>query len=469
MNFLDDLQNDFIRQFRTIPSVTASVLDLTTYLEASQYELIQLMVANGIWQGPVPPDPGGEGTMELGLVPYWIKNPPPFISVYIDSNPILKGVWTILTLLIPDKFSTGNYNALITAARTKGVVADDGTIFGESTYEQLDPHWMWAYVNYLVVKYADDRATFHTLPPAQVTPITLTGATAGEVKIAIVGDWGTGFYESGSAAQDVIDQIMAMTPKPDYLIHLGDVYYAGTADLFFPLNEEQDNFLNVWPAAELQPAGTSFTLNSNHEMYGGAKGYYKAVADARFAQQKNLSYFALQYGGWTLLGLDSAFFTTSHFYMQGSIGGNSGIQTAWMQSLGLAPDKTIVMTHHTGLSANGADENSLICNEVKFALGDDPAAWYWGHIHNAIVYKSPTRTGRNTLSRCVGHGAIPFGDGWGIPGPYVDYYAHTPDASRPGSHRVLNGFATLTISDSGSITEEFFEVGDNTAKYSNTY
>lgn len=466
MNFLKDLQNDFIRQFRTIPSVTTSIFDLITYLEASQYELIQLMVANGIWQGTVPPDPGGDGAMELGLVPYWIKNPPPEILAYIDSNVILKGVWTILTILIPDKFSTENYNALKTAAETTGVVADDGTIFGESTYEQMDPNWLWAYVNYLVVKYADDRAPFHTLPPAQVTPIQLTGATAGQVKIAIVGDWGTGPFTNGSS-QDVMNQILNMTPAPDYIIHLGDVYYAGTADLFFPLNEEQDNFLNVWPPAEKQAPGTSFTLNSNHEMYSGAKGYYLALADPRFAQQKNLSYFALQYGGWTLLGLDSGYFTTSNFYMLGSIGGNSGIQTTWIKSLGISPDKAIVMTHHTGLSASGADENSLLCNEVNFALGGDPAAWYWGHIHNAIVYNSPTKTGRNTLSRCVGHGAIPFGNGWGIPGPYVKYYANTPDPNFPP--RVLNGFATLTILENGSITEEFFDVGNTTAKYSNTY
>jgi hypothetical protein len=247
------------------------------------------------------------------------------------------------------------------------------------------------------------------------------------------------------------------------------VYYAGTADLLFPFNEEQDNFLNVWPTAEQQPAGTSFTLNSNHEMYGGAKGYYKALADPRFAAQRTLSYFALQYGGWTLLGLDSAYFTTSNFYMQGSIGGNSGIQAAWIKQLGISPDKAIVMTHHTGLSASGATENSVICNEVNFALGGDPAAWYWGHIHNAIVYDSPTVTGRKTLSRCIGHGAIPFGSGWGIPGPYVNYYANTPDPNLPGSHRVLNGFAMLTITDDGHVTEEFFEQGNEAVVYGATY
>jgi hypothetical protein len=111
----------------------------------------------------------------------------------------------------------------------------------------------------------------------------------------------------------------------------------------------------------------------------------------------------------------------------------------------------------------------LICNEVNFALGSDPAAWYWGHIHNAIVYDTPTVGNRATLSRCVGHGAIPFGDGWGIPGQYVDYYAHTPDPTLPGSHRVLNGFAVLTITETGHITEEFFEQGNPTKVYSNTY
>lgn len=468
MSLLDLLKNDFVRQFRTMPSTATSIFQLIDYLEASQYELIQLMVANGIWQGPVPPDPGGDGAMELGLVPYWIKNPPDFIQDFLDKNLLLRGVWDVVSFLIPDKFSTENYNALVNAARTKGVVADDGTIFGESTYEQLDPKWVWAYLNYLRVKHLDDRAAFATLPPAQVTPIQLTGATPGQVTIAIVGDWGTGEFANGTS-QDVINQITQMTPKPDYIIHLGDVYYSGTTGTFFPFNEEQENFLNVWPPASEQAAGTSFTLNSNHEMYGGAKGYYLALADPRFAAQRGLSYFALQYAGWTLVGLDSAYFTTSPFYMLGSIGGNSGIQAAWMQQLGLSADKTIVMTHHTGLSSDGAKENTQLCSEVNFALGGDPAAWYWGHIHNGIVYSAPTVTGRKTLSRCVGHGAVPFGSGWGIPGQYVDYYANTPDSNLPGSHRVLNGFAVLTISDSGSITEEFYEQGNSTNVYSNTY
>jgi len=467
MDDIQSLESDFIRQFRSDPEVFISVSEIIDFLEASQYELIQLMVQNGIWQGMVPPDPGGEGSIEFGLVPYWISDPPPFILDYIDSSLPLEIVWGLLTKFIQNQISSENYMALKKAATTRGVVADDGTIFGESTYEQMDLHWLWAFINYLLVKYIPiSKASFNRTP---ASPIQLTGAAPGEVKIAIVGDWGTGKYPTGPA-EDIMSQIVSK--NPDYIIHLGDVYYAGTTgDLFLPHDEEQDNFLDCWPGAAPFDSGRSFTLNSNHEMYGGANGYYSALADPRFGAQNNTSYFALQFGGWTLLGLDSAYFTTSTFFMLGSIGADSGdtTQNDWIQGLGISADKTIVMTHHTGLSASGAMENSQLCNEVNTALGGDPAAWYWGHIHNGIVYKSPTVANRNTLARCVGHGAIPFGNGYGVAGPFVEYYSHTPNPNLPNTPRVLNGFAMLTISSSGTVTEEFFEQDNATAVFNNTY
>jgi hypothetical protein len=469
-----NVESDFIRRFKSDSDFAASVMADSNFLEASQYELIQLMVKNNIWQGAVPLDPGGTGEIEFSLVPYWLANPPAFIRDILDMNIFLQDIWNTLSNMAPNQISGANYQALLSAATKQGIVADDGTIFGESTYEQMDWLWITSLMNYLLVKYdTNKRAPFNMTPAAA---IQLSGAVQGQVKIALVGDWGTGQYPTGPA-QIIIDQITAL--KPDYIIHLGDVYYAGTPDLsfsqfpleFLPPKQEQDNFLDVWPDATVQAPGTSFMLNSNHEMYSGANGYYFALNDPRFAAQQNTSYFALQFGGWTLLGLDSAFFDTSQMFMEGSIGGTQdSTQNDWVQGLNLSADKTIVMTHHTGLSASGATENTLLCNEINTALGGkDPAAWYWGHIHNGIVYNSPTVTGRQTLSRCVGHGAIPFADGFGVPGPHVSYYAHTPNTALPNSIRVLNGFAMLTIESGGTVTEEFFEQGNETAVYSNTY
>ena len=178
----------------------------------------------------------------------------------------------------------------------------------------------------------------------------------------------------GGAAADVINQITGL--DPDYIIHLGDVYYSGTGGDFLPLNEEWNNLLNLWP----QPAPPSFALNSNHEMYAGAKGYFEvALADSRFSQQQGTSYFALQYSGWTLLGLDSAYYSTSPLYMLGSIGGATEPRASGSRIWALFPERNRAHpSHRAGLRRLlGGDP----VGRGQCRPGGDPAAWYWGHVH----------------------------------------------------------------------------------------
>ncbi|HZE64536.1 MAG TPA: hypothetical protein VE056_11680, partial [Pyrinomonadaceae bacterium] len=122
---------------------------------------------------------------------------------------------------------------------------------------------------------------------------------------------------------------------------------------------------------------------------------------------------------------------------------------------------------HNALSYDGLTEDTTYWNQVTSALNGDPAAWYWGHVHDGVAYKSPTVTQRKTLARCVGHGAVPYGEAFGCASSnQVDYYAHTPAPNPP---RVYNGFVLLTIAANGVITEEFYEQGSTTAKFSNQY
>lgn len=266
-----------------------------------------------------------------------------------------------------------------------------------------------------------------------------------------------------------------MSLQPDYIIHLGDVYYAGTPDLsfFMPPLEETLHFLDLWPSTDQLASRRSFALNSNHEMYSGARGLMNDVinGDARFAAQSGKTYFALQYAGWTILGLDTAYYATS-FYMDGSLGPENGSQAAWinnlMQSENLSSENVIVLTHHNGLRYDGATVKAL-WSEVRNALGGDPAAWYWGHVHNGVAYTTPNPASLTTIARCVGHGAIPFGDGWGLTrARYVDYYAHTPNP-QGGANRVKNGFVLLTLASTGQVTEEFYEQDNPSSVYTTTY
>ena len=47
--------------------------------------------------------------------------------------------------------------------------------------------------------------------------------------------------------------------------------------------------------------------------------------------------------------------------------------------------------------------------QAAAVLNGNPAYWYWGHVHNGIVY-APRASPGNTLSRCLGHAALPFGN-----------------------------------------------------------
>ena len=443
--------------------------ELVAFLKASEYMIVQLMLHNKLWSGPVPPNPGGKGDEEFGLAPYWIHHPPVFIQNYINSNPVLRTIWHIVERDFPSYLDKTNYDNLIKAAEGRGIVSSNGTILGDRKYEQLDPEWMWAVVDNFIVVFAGDRANFSN---KQVQPLPLAGKHSDRVNIALISDWGTGEFATGPAI-DMIGQ--AMSVAPDYLIHLGDVYYAGTGGDFLPLDEEKNNFLKYWPKTDRLAAGRSFTMNSNHEMYSGAKGYFHdALTDPRFVNQQNTSYFALQYGGWTVVGLDSAYYSTSPMCMLGSIGGPTGDQATWIKRLGLNPKKTIILTHHTGMDDTGTEEYGL-WGEVSGALGGDPAAWYWGHIHNGISYPTPTKTPtpHNTRARCLGNGALPYGKAWGLAAAKangtVDFYYDTFNRELNDGIRIYNGFMLLTIKTNGDVREAFYQQNTLNPVYGSDY
>lgn len=444
-----DLEKAQIQQrLQSDSKLQALAGSLNTFLQASEYQLIQMMAANKIWAPPPSPvDPGGNGSLEFGLVDYWLNNLAP---------TSVQDFWKFIAGGLPaTQMNATNLANLLTAVTppNPGLVGNDGTIYGFAKYEQMDPNWTLCLSEYLAHYLLDDFADFGS------TPAQINAGSGSQISIALFGDWGTGNYPTGPASS-VMNAITEL--NPDYIIHLGDVYYAGTSD------EEQSNLLNMWPGSY---QGKSFTLNSNHEMYDGAHGYFEtALANSIFSAQQQTSYFTINYDKWTILGLDSAYWSTSPLIMNGSISeaGSSepgaNAQPQFIQTLGLAPENVIVLTHHNAIEYDGSkivsDEfGNDLWKQVTGALGGEPGSWYWGHVHNGIVYPNPTFTKNNSYYRCVGHGAIPFGNAWGLqqaPSTQVTAYADTPN---PGASpiRVMNGFTLLTITARGQVTETFYD------------
>jgi len=298
------------------------------------------------------------------------------------------------------------------------IVRSDGTLLGCRQWELLDPRWAEALVEWL--EHWTCRAPFVSNPVVLRVP--------NQLRLAIVGDWGTGPFEVNAASSKIAN--LVAKAKPDFSIHLGDVYYAGT-------NEQEQNNMRDWP----QGMRGSFTLNSNHEMYNGAFGYFAELA-RNFPLQNGCSYFALENDDWLVIGLDTAYFSPcASMYMDGVL--DAG-QLAWLAQL--PKDKRLlVLSHHEAYSALG-DGKTTLYQQVEQALGREPDYWYWGHLHNGICYQ----TIGNFRGRCVGHGAIPYGVASEFQGDERVVWYETElagDSNYP--ERVLNGYALISLDGAG--------------------
>ncbi|MGI0119276.1 metallophosphoesterase family protein [Zooshikella sp. RANM57] len=297
-------------------------------------------------------------------------------------------------------------------------VRPDGELLGVGKWELLDPDWAEAIEQLLL--HFDHKAPFNTSPVCQKIPDT--------VSIAVAGDWGTGNWRDKSPSALVGKQMAKL--NPDYTIHLGDVYYAGTQE------QEINNLVELWPMG----SKGAFTLNSNHEMYSGAIPYFEQALAKRFIKQNGCSYFALENSNWLIVGLDTAYHASAKdLYLKGKL---DDTQINWLKTLP-THKRIIVLSHHEGYDIKGVNKGAVY-NSVIEGLGREPDFWYWGHLHNAIAYKPKGKF----YGRCIGHGSIPYGDATLLKGEdtvawYENKSANDPDIPL----RVLNGFAYITLNE----------------------
>ena len=343
-------------------------------------------------------------------------------------------------------------------------VGPDGQVYYAGVkYDSTD--FGWAYC--LVAVVFTDQDTTPQFTVGNVMPIP------DNTTLAILGDWG-GW---NAPAQSVV----AAAQSCDYLIHLGDVYYAGTnSDGGWLDPYESSHFIDVWPGA----AGKSFALNSNHDMYANATGYALTLGQPTFAAQGG-NCFALYNKAFRIVGLDTAYYapdsSIENFpgYMIGSLGDPSGAQAQFLQQQiqqVTSGQTLILLTHHNGLNQDGSlpgpsDDGSLLWGQVTTALKQLPASanqnvlWYWGHVHAGAVYASQTIPGGGPTinSRCCGHGCIPWGIATEMQASNVLWFENTVVPSGPASNYfVNNGYAVLALNGT-SLTETFHDQIGNQA------
>ncbi len=236
------------------------------------------------------------------------------------------------------------------------------------------------------------RHKFATYPAGQTGIFPLPSKAV----VALAGDWGTGTTN----AYDVADQIRKL--KPEVTIHLGDVYYSGTAP------EYTSYFLNgAWPPGSQR----TLALNANHEMYDGGNGYFgTALPELKQAT----SYFCLENEHWRILGLDSGYYARSvpllELLMSGMIRFHSDI-LSWLKNVVFPnPDDrrpVILLTHHQLFSAWDTEYPHLGADLAPYL--DRALLWIWGHEHRFAAYGkfAPGNT-PPVRGRCIGHGGMPI-------------------------------------------------------------
>jgi hypothetical protein len=331
-------------------------------------------------------------------------------------------------------------------------VGPDGQVYyGEVAYDSTDP-W-WAYCPLAWCFFTDGKTPKFSNTPAVI-------AIANTVTIALLGDWGG----NNEAARKVASSARGELGAGDIMVHLGDVYYAGTNESgVIERDYQQTNFLAPWPWPGTQ--GKSFALNSNHDMYAHGTGYFNtALASPIFASQNRCSYFALYNDRFRIVGLDTAYFDPDRSgtgFMVGSLGPTgAGTQAQFLgeqaHAAAAARQQLILLTHHNGLVYDGSATLPLWDQVIAqlAPLSGDTVIWYWGHEHMGVVYTDRDASGITIRPRCCGHGCIPWGVATGLNAPGVEWYEK--EVLPPGTNYfVANGFATVAL-DNSSISETFY-------------
>ena len=189
-----------------LSDVRLEISRLGAYLQACETKLIKLM------NDEHPPDTE-PGSTQYGLALYFLDTTHP------EFRRLLGLPETQITDAMLEQWKT--------EIEGPGAIDYDGSLIARSKFGNLDAGWVTSLIYYIALKLdvreVSSWAQFGTTPAT----ISVTGDT---VKIAVIGDWGTGDWTDGSLispALEVMTQVKSLAP--DYTIHLGDVYYAGTA------------------------------------------------------------------------------------------------------------------------------------------------------------------------------------------------------------------------------------------------
>jgi Calcineurin-like phosphoesterase len=278
------------------------------------------------------------------------------------------------------------------------------------------------------------------------------------IRLSIVADWGTGTQEAYSVAQQMTSF------RPDYTVHLGDVYYIGDEP------EVQENFFGIQvgdhtPVAFPRGAVGTLTLPGNHELYGSGRPYYTQVVPwgaAAPGQPQRAAFFSLESEHWRIIGLDTGYNSTGIPILGSlpglasipSIGGDAHLEPAILNWLRTnvrpreQPKTTLLLSHHQYFSAFPDEVYPRIAAQLREFFHGQNLLWLWGHEHRLAVYDLYSPDGNlRCYGRCIGHGGMPVevAPPEGNKAPLVFFDPRHDYPIGFGDTAGWNGFVNLTL------------------------
>lgn len=268
----------------------------------------------------------------------------------------------------------------------------------EFEFNVCDPLWATAIATYVAFLAGGGSPVYRGwTDPDPVFPFELRP----DARIAFVADWGTGLPPAVQLIEQIRDKF-----SPDVVIHLGDIYYAGTT-----AENERYFYDKMASVFDLQET-LVLSLCGNHDMYAGGAPYY-ALLDRlgqKTRQGVSSSVFCLRNKHWQFLAMNTGFHDNDPLPIpQQPLTSLQPEEVLWMQArLNEAGDrKSVLLSHHQPISAfdtlDGTGHNPRLTD--PFAnFQDRIALWLWGHEHNMVIFDEDATVRRG---RCIGCGAIP--------------------------------------------------------------
>ncbi len=268
---------------------------------------------------------------------------------------------------------------------------------------RCDPRWAGTLLSYLDYFGPDGhRRSIPYVRPEAAGPGVIE--IAADARVALLSDWGTGRRTALAVLQNLVQQ------RPDILVHLGDIYYAGTP------SECDRNFAQPLAAAFGAKRPPVYTLSGNHDMYSGGAGYYGLIAGLnQGAWRQRASYLCLrsQDRRWQFVAMDTGLHAYNPFESH-PLTSLDPAEVGWIEArIAEFPGQTVLLSHHPLFSAlarigpGGPDpwNANLLKSFRRFAAAGRIAAWFWGHEHTMALYAPFAGLERG---RCIGCGAIPM-------------------------------------------------------------